>query len=77
MNNFRSVFSHQNLEFKEDMYDVVEDADALILCTEWNQFRSPDFKKAKSLMKNPIIFDGRNLYNKTELENMGFELHQI
>ena len=52
-------------------------ADCLLLLTEWREFRSPDFIKVKSLMKNPIIFDGRNLYNRLELENMGFELHQI
>ena len=56
---------------------ILKDADCLLLLTEWQEFRSPDFNKIKSLMKNPIIFDGRNIYDKFELEALNFELHQI
>jgi UDPglucose 6-dehydrogenase len=53
-------------------YDVLKDADALLLITEWNEFREPDFEKIKSLMKNPVIFDGRNIYDSKKLKEKGF-----
>lgn len=65
-----------NIKFL-DKYDVVKDADALILITEWKEFRSPDFDEIIKKMKNKIIFDGRNQYNKNILNNMGFEYYQI
>jgi len=71
------VFQNDDFHFIENQYDVVKDADCLLLLTEWREFRSPDFNKIKSLIKKPIIFDGRNLYNRSELEVLGFELHQI
>ena len=73
----REVFNHDKFSFIEDQYAVLKDADCLLLLTEWREFRSPNFNKVKSLMKNSIIFDGRNLYNKLELEGMGFEIYQI
>ena len=51
--------------------------DALIIATEWNVFRSPDFDKLKTLMKEPLIFDGRNLYDLEEMEEMGFEYYCV
>lgn len=56
----------------EHMYDALEQADALVLCTEWKPFRSPDFEKMKSLMKAPVIFDGRNQYEPEALRKLGF-----
>ena len=53
-------------------YDVLKDADALLVITEWNEFREPDFEKIKSLMKNPVIFDGRNIYDGKKLNEKGF-----
>ena len=53
------------------------DADALILLTEWKEFRSPDFGELKEKMKSPIIFDGRNQYGVFNLEEKGFEYYQI
>ena len=73
----REVFNHDKFSFIEDQYAVLKDVDCLLLLTEWREFRSPNFNKVKSLMKNSIIFDGRNLYNKLELESMGFEIYQI
>ena len=58
-------------------YDVLKDSDALILLTEWKEFRSPDFDEIKSLLKSLIIFDGRNQYNSFNLEAKGFEYYQI
>ena len=73
----REVFNHDKFSFIDDQYAVLKDVDCLLLLTEWREFRSPNFNKVKSLMKNSIIFDGRNLYNKLELESMGFEIYQI
>lgn len=58
-------------------YDALKDADALLLLTEWNEFKRPDFEKIRKLMKNPIIFDGRNQYNQKRLEEKNFEYHKI
>jgi UDPglucose 6-dehydrogenase len=61
----------------EDSYEVLRNADALAVVTEWNEFRTPDFQKMKRLMKKPVIFDGRNLYNQKELRKMGFTYYGI
>ena len=53
-------------------YDTLEGADALIIVTEWNEFRRPDFERMKKLLKAPVIFDGRNLYEPTQMEEHGF-----
>jgi UDPglucose 6-dehydrogenase len=58
-------------------YQAVEGADALVVATEWNAFREPDFPRVKSLMRNPAIFDGRNLYNPQLLREMGFHYEGI
>jgi len=54
--------------FCKSMYDVLKDADALIICTEWSIFRTPDFERIKNDLKSPAIFDGRNLYDLTDME---------
>jgi UDPglucose 6-dehydrogenase len=56
---------------------VLKNANALILLTEWKEFRSPDFEEIKTQLKQPIIFDGRNQYNAFNLEEKGFEYFQI
>ena len=66
-----------NLEYFESKYDVLKDSDALILLTEWKEFRSPDFEKIKNHLNHPVIFDGRNQYNCFNLKNKGFEYYQI
>jgi UDPglucose 6-dehydrogenase len=58
-------------------YEVLQGADALILLTEWKEFRSPDFVEINQQLKNPVIFDGRNQYNAFNLEDKGFEYYQI
>ena len=58
-------------------YDAVEGADALVLATEWNEFREPDFARIKRLMRRPAIFDGRNVYNPSMLRDMGFHYEGI
>ena len=67
----------KNIEYLDSKYDVLIDSDALVLLTEWKEFRIPDFKKMKLLLKNSIIFDGRNQYNTFSLEEKGIEYYQI
>ena len=63
----------KGVELKKDAIDVFEDAAAVLVLTEWPQFRNIDFKKAKSMMKAPLIIDGRNLFSKEEMIGMGFK----
>lgn len=67
----------ENIEYYNSKYEVLKDTDALILLTEWKEFRSPDFEEIKSQLVSPIIFDGRNQYNAFDLEGKGFEYYQI
>lgn len=53
-------------------YEAIEGADALVICTEWREFRSPDFHRIKSLMRAPVVFDGRNLYDPETMRDLGF-----
>ena len=62
----------QNVEYSKTPYDAAEDADALIVVTEWNEFRNLDMRKVKTSMKNPIMIDGRNIYEPTEMKSIGF-----
>ncbi|MDR1168916.1 MAG: UDP-glucose/GDP-mannose dehydrogenase family protein [Heliobacteriaceae bacterium] len=61
------------ITYCKTFYEAVEDADCLLLLTEWNEFRHPDFDKVKSLMKYPVIFDGRNQYDLQRMTQRGFE----
>ena len=67
----------QKISYGRSKYDVLEQSDALILLTEWKEFRSPDFEFIKSKLKMPIIFDGRNQYIDYNIEELGFEYHRI
>ncbi len=61
-----------SVSFHRDYYSTLEGADALFLFTEWNEFRSPDFKRIKALLNHPVIFDGRNIYDPGDLRELGF-----
>ncbi len=65
------------IEFCSDKYQAITDVDAMLLMTEWKEFRSPDFISMKRLMKSPVIFDGRNQYNDERLKELGFEYWRI
>lgn len=65
------------IAYAKDEYDAVIDADALILVTEWSEFRLPNFRVMEKLLKNKIIFDGRNIYDPEELAERGFEYFAI
>jgi len=67
----------QNITYVDSKYDVLKDSDALVLLTDWKEFRIPDFEKMKTQLKTPIIFDGRNQYNVFNLEEKGIEYYQI
>ena len=63
--------------FAEDKYSAIKGADALVLVTEWREFRSPDFEEIAKQLKQKVIFDGRNIYRHFSLAKQGFEYHQI
>jgi UDPglucose 6-dehydrogenase len=76
MDEARKIFKSR-ITFTEDGYEALRGADALAVVTEWNEFRTPDFQKMKQLMKRPVIFDGRNVYNQDELRKLGFTYYGI
>ena len=61
-----------NIEYYNDPYDAAKDADALVIITEWSEFKEIDFKKIKALMKHPLIIDGRNIYKPEDVKKEGF-----
>tara|TARA_R110000787_G_scaffold35490_3_gene91137 strand:- start:279 stop:1604 length:1326 start_codon:yes stop_codon:yes gene_type:complete len=67
----------QHVSYVDSKYKVLKNAEALILLTEWKEFRSPDFEEIKVQLNTPVIFDGRNQYNAFNLEEKGFEYYQI
>jgi len=71
MNNVKALLG-DTINFSERQYDTLIDADALVIATEWSEFRTPDFEKIISLLKNKVIFDGRNLFDLKHMEDMGF-----
>jgi UDPglucose 6-dehydrogenase len=76
--NIQKRFSAENsLQLKDDQYEALSDSNALIIATEWNEFRSPDFDRMKKLLKQPVIFDGRNLYAVEDMEQKGFMYESI
>ncbi len=70
--NAREIIGSDNVIYEKNSYDCLKDADALAVVTEWNEFRRPDFERIKSLMKQPIVFDGRNVFNPKTLIDLGF-----
>ena len=76
METAKVVFG-DSIEYCDDQYEVLNDADMLCLVTEWNEFRNPDFSKIKELMKTSIIFDGRNQYEPEFLKEIKIEYHCI
>jgi UDPglucose 6-dehydrogenase len=65
------------ITYCEHSYDALENSNALIIVTEWNEFRNPDFKKIKSLLKDPIIFDGRNVYDIEKMDGISFNYYSV
>ena len=71
MHNTKAVLKDK-IEYGENQYATLKDADALVIATEWNEFRTPDFNKIASNLKNKVIFDGRNLFDLTDMKELGF-----
>jgi UDPglucose 6-dehydrogenase len=65
------------ITYAKDQFDALIDADALLVVTEWPEFRSPSFEVVARLLKQKVIFDGRNIYDPTELKQLGFAYHCI
>ena len=65
------------INYSGNQYEALQDADALIIATEWSEFRTPDFNKIGSLLKNKLIFDGRNLFDLKQMEECGFHYESI
>jgi UDPglucose 6-dehydrogenase len=76
MNNVKAIFGDR-IFFCETPYDCLQNADALIIATEWNEFRTPDFDKILSNLKEPVIFDGRNVFDVAAMEKKGFHYESI
>ena len=68
---------NNNVSYVDSKYEALKNADAIILITEWQEFRSPDFDEIKKLLKTPLFFDGRNQFKQQRMEAMGFEYIQI
>jgi len=71
MNNVKAKYEDQ-IEFTKTMYEATENADALVISTEWSIFRTPDFVKLKNNLNATVIFDGRNLYEVEDMQKEGF-----
>jgi UDPglucose 6-dehydrogenase len=76
VNNVRKIFGDK-VTYGSDEYKILNNADALIIATEWSVFRTPDFEKIKSLMKNKVIFDGRNLYDLAQMKELEFYYNSV
>ena len=76
MNNVKNLLGNK-IEYAENQYDCLKDADGLIIATEWNEFRTPDFLKIVSNLKNKVIFDGRNLFDVAAIRDLGFHYESV
>jgi len=74
MNNIKKIFQ-EKITYSDSAYNAVKNADALLILTEWNEFKQIDLRKVKDLMKTPLIFDGRNMYKPTIMKDLGFVYH--
>lgn len=72
----KAVFG-DSIAYCGDAYEALSDCDAMMLLTEWNEFRVPDFPRIKALLKQPVIFDGRNQYSPSEMKELGFTYYSI
>lgn len=76
MENVRQLIKDK-ITYTENQYDALKGADALVIATEWNEFRTPDFDKVLSLLKNKVIFDGRNLFELAQMKELGFHYESV
>jgi UDPglucose 6-dehydrogenase len=76
VNNVRALLGDK-IEYAENQYDCLEGADALIIATEWNEFRTPNFLKIVTALRNKVIFDGRNLFESDAIKELGFYYESV
>ncbi len=76
MSNVKKLIGDK-VEYFDTPYETLQDADALFIATEWPEFRTPDFEKVNSLLKNKVIFDGRNLYDLDQMKELGYTYYSI
>ncbi len=76
MENVKQLIKDK-ISYTENQYDALEGADALVIATEWNEFRTPDFDKVLALLKNKVIFDGRNLFELDRMKELGFHYESV
>jgi UDPglucose 6-dehydrogenase len=65
------------VEFADSSYEALRDADALAILTDWNEYRHPDFERIRTLLRRPLVVDGRNLYAPAKMQQLGFEYYSI
>ena len=76
LNNVKAVLGDK-IRYADNQYNALEDCDALIIATEWSEFRTPDFDKMSSIMKNKVIFDGRNVFDPDDMKELGYYYESI
>jgi UDPglucose 6-dehydrogenase len=76
MEEGKAVFGGR-IQFAANNYSCLEGADALLLVTEWQAFRNPNFERMKSIMRQPVIFDGRNIYEPAQARQLGFTYYSV
>jgi UDPglucose 6-dehydrogenase len=76
LDNLRAAFGDR-VTYCRDAYEAADGADALVICTEWNEYRSPDFGRLEKCLTHPVIFDGRNLYAAEDMRRRGFAYYSI
>jgi UDPglucose 6-dehydrogenase len=76
MKNVKATIGDK-IDYADNQYEALKDADALIIATEWNEFRTPDFLKIVTSLKNKAIFDGRNLFDLAGIRQLGFHYESV
>ena len=73
----RSHYLGDKIDYASRPLDALENADGLLLVTEWNEFRNPDFSAVKAKLREPVLFDGRNIWQRDHIEKLGFTYYGI
>ena len=73
----KSKAENPEIKLAQDVYETAKNADAMVIATEWNDFKYLDWMKIKGLMRTPIVFDGRNLLNPQDMKSLGFEYYSV
>jgi UDPglucose 6-dehydrogenase len=76
MKNVKQIVGNK-IQFAANQYETLQNADALIIATEWSEFRTPDFEKMTSILKNKVVFDGRNVYDAIQMKELGFHYESV